>query len=334
MLQQTQVNTVIPYYERWMKEFPNVQVLAKAPLRRVLKCWEGLGYYSRARNLHQAAQRIVKKWEGKLPDSREKLEELPGIGSYTAGAIASIAFNKLEPILDGNVIRVLSRLFALEEPVDKTHGRNKLWEMAENLVARTKKPGDFNQALMELGALLCLPENPKCALCPVENFCEAHRLKKECEFPVKSARMKIEKLRTIAAVIWKKNRVFLKKQSSNERWGGLWIFPQWVFNNGKDERRFLEARLKEDFGIRVENLKPRAELKHGFTKYQVRLRVYEGKIQFPDGWADLRVHPQPRITGRHRGRSLQYGWVPPQKISDLPLPSPHQKIARLIQRDA
>lgn len=310
MLQQTQVSTVIPYYERWMKHFPHVEKLARAPLDQVLKNWEGLGYYRRARNLHTAAKMIVKKYGGKIPDSKERLQELPGIGRYTAGAIASIAFGKAEPILDGNVRRVLSRLTALREPVDKTSGEKRLWGISKTLVRSTNAPGDFNQALMELGALICLPENPKCSFCPLNNLCEAHRLKRETDFPVKARRKKTESLKTVALVIWKKGRVLLQKQPLEARWGGLWLFPQWIYANGKPEKAFLEERVQKDLGIQLDRVRPTMELEHGFTKYRVRLRVYEGKT--------LR---SPR----------QLSWVEPQNLKHLPLPRPHQKIAQRIQ---
>lgn len=340
MLQQTQVNTVIPYYERWMKNFPHLGRLAAAPLSRVLKSWEGLGYYSRARNLHRTAKIIVKKWGGKFPDSRETLEMLPGIGGYTAGAIASIAFNKPEPILDGNVKRVLARVFALREPVDQTNGEKKLWVIAHELVvgvglvpargvthrAPTRgaptgaglkyRYGDFNQSLMELGALVCLPENPKCFACPLGKTCQAHRLKKEMEFPVRAHREKTERLKTVAVVIWKNGRVLLEKQPLRARWGGLWMFPQWVYKNGKPERDFLKEKVQQERGVEIRRLRPKAEIEHGFTKYRVRLRVYEGEAL------------------SHNGLPAMTRWIKPEKLALLPLPRPHQKIAALIQNHA
>ena len=169
MLQQTQVDTVLPYYKRWLRTFPGVRQLAVAPLARVLKLWEGLGYYARARNLHKTAKIVTRQFHGKFPAQTAELRKLPGIGRYTAGALASIAFNQPEPILDGNVKRVLSRLFALKEAVDTRTGEEKLWKTSKDLVEAVpsrRMCGDFNQALMELGALVCLPENPGCGACP------------------------------------------------------------------------------------------------------------------------------------------------------------------------
>lgn len=337
MLQQTQVKTVIPYYGQWIKKFPNVASLAKAPLDGVLKCWSGLGYYLRARNIHRTAKWLLRNREGKFPDSVEELCKLPGIGAYTAGAIASIAFGKPEPVLDGNVMRVLSRVFVVKEPVDQMRGRNKLWEIARDLLvgagfippegamncAPTSRRlnrlyGDFNQALMELGAMVCLPENPRCPVCPLQKLCKAHRLKREEDFPVKSRRQKLEKLRTLAAVIWKRGDVLIEKQPLEKRWGGLWAFPHWVHRNGKSELEFLDGQTKKNLGIQIKKWRPLSEIHHGFTKYNVRLRVYEGSAL---------------DCGRGVPLPLQV-WVDPARLPSLPFPSPHRKIAQLIQDNA
>lgn len=324
MLQQTQVDTVTPYYKHWIKTFPNLTKLAHAPLSRVLKCWEGLGYYRRARNLHRSAKIMVGKGGAKFPNTVTELQKLPGIGHYTAGAISSIAFNRPEPILDGNVKRVLARVLALREPVDKTSGEKKLWEAARRLVEGAEQPGDFNQALMELGALLCLPENPKCFICPLEKICKAHEMKKEDRFPVKARREKVEKLKTVAAVIWKKDKVLLEKQPLESRWGGLWTFPQWISNHRKPETEFLEERVRKDLGLRIRALKPKMELEHGFTKYRIRLKVFEGKVALVDSV----------ITRKPLDGGAMARWVDYQKISRLPLPRPHQKIAQGIENHA
>lgn len=328
MLQQTQVNTVIPYYKRWMEKFPTLRKLAEARLLQVLRYWAGLGYYSRARNMHRAAKLIVKERGGKFPNSTKKLMQLPGIGRYTAGAIASIAFGKPEPILDGNVMRVLSRVFALRDPIDINAGKEKLWEISRDLVTggRSFDPGDLNQSLMELGALVCLPDNPKCSICCLKKICQAKRLSKESEFPIKSKNKKIERLRTVAAIIWKNGRVLLKRQLQKERWGGLWIFPQWIYANGENETEFLKDKLRRELGIRVNDLKPKTELIHGYTKYRVRLRVFDGKV----------LGRRDTVTAPKEGGEtppLQV-WIKPKNFSRLPLPSPHQKIARLIQSHA
>jgi len=338
MLQQTQVKTVTPYYLRWMRQFPTVHRLARAPLARVLKSWEGLGYYSRARNLHRAAKRVVKKFGGRLPERAEELKKLPGIGRYTAGAIASIAFNQPEPVLDGNVKRVLARVFAMKDPVDQTKGEKKLWQVAHELIAYVQKgAGDFNQSLMELGALVCLPENPRCGVCPLTKTCLAHRQRREMDFPVKARKERPEKLRTVAAVLWKNGRVLVERQPLRGRWGGLWMFPQWTHTNGKPEKKFLQKKIDSDLGLKIGNLKQRLELKHGFTKYRVRLRVYEG-----DGGSAVVASPAKRdeaISGRRllrrpRGLLAMTRWARPDRLARLAFPSPHQKIAAMVQTHA
>ncbi len=342
MLQQTQVETVIPYYHRWLSAFPTIKALAGASLSEVLKLWEGLGYYARARNLHRAAKMIVKNHGRKFPDSAEALRRLPGIGRYTAGAIASIAFNEPEPILDGNVKRVLSRLGAMREPIDSSEGERKLWQWARTLVeVEPSKAGDFNQSLMELGALICLAERPKCSICPVWRFCEAHRLKKEEDFPVKSRREKVERLRTVAAVVRRRGRLLLEKQPLHGRWGGLWTFPHWVHKNGADESEFLKNRLRRELGIRVTRLRPKMTVEHGFTKYRVRLEVYEGRVSslrarqssaageaISVAWRLLR---RPCcLRRRQQGLLAMTIFESASDLSHLPIPRPHQKIVQAL----
>ena len=184
MLQQTQVTTVIRYYERFLVAFPTVFDLAAAERDTVLKLWEGLGYYSRARNLHRAAQMVAGELGGQFPNTAEKLQDIPGIGRYTAGAIASIAFDEAAPILDGNVIRVFARLFDIDDDVTQTATKNHLWEIAEVLVP-AENPGDYNQALMELGRTVCKPRNPLCEECPIRRFCEAYANGVQEQRPVK-----------------------------------------------------------------------------------------------------------------------------------------------------
>jgi len=268
MLQQTQVDTVIPYYEKWIQRFPTLQHLAKAKLSDVLKYWAGLGYYRRARMLHQAACQIAKNLQGKIPQTPLELMKLPGIGRYTAGAIASIAFGVKTPVLDGNVIRVLTRLFAISEDVGKGETLERLWKIAESLVPE-KNPGDFNQALMELGATLCTPENPQCQKCPVSSHCKAHEIKRETHFPVKLRKEKLEKKRTVALILRDNGTVLIQKQPETGRWGGLWTFPFW-----KDKKSMLQ-----EVEMAATNLKRRLTLHHGFTRYQIQLDVYEYQIK-------------------------------------------------------
>ena len=226
MLQQTQVATVLPYFERFLRRFPDVRALARAKESDVLKLWAGLGYYSRARNLHQAAKTIVAEQGGELPRSFERILELPGIGRYTAGAILSIAFGEPYPVLDGNVMRVFARLFALRADVKSAAMQRRMWTLAEQLLNRAR-PGDWNQALMELGALICTPEAPDCGRCPLENLCAARRMGLETRLPRTAAAKKPVDL--IWTCIWseKDGKILLHRRPAGERFlPGHWGFPE------------------------------------------------------------------------------------------------------------
>ncbi len=313
MLQQTQVQTVIPYYERWLKRFPDIKGLAKAPEAEVMKHWAGLGYYRRARMIHEAAKFVVEKKQGEFPGNAKELLALPGIGRYTAGAVASIAYGEKTPVLDGNVIRILTRLAAIKEDIGKPKTIEKLWELAGSLVPKSN-PGDFNQAMMELGATLCTPQNPACLLCPVMNFCEGRKKGAPENYPVKQEKIKLEKIKTAALILRKNGKILLQKQTAKERWGGLWVFP---FE--KDLRSLLEKlRIPEI------DLKHKLTIRHGFTKYQISLDVYEHTLSF------LRGAPERR---RSNIKSPGMQWFPVKELSDLAFPSPHQKIVKKILKD-
>ncbi len=226
MLQQTTVATATPYFGRFLRRFPDIKALADAAEEDVLNAWAGLGYYSRARNLRRAAQRIVSEHGGRFPDSFEAVLDLPGIGRYTAGAILSIAFGKPHPVLDGNVIRVFSRLFAIQDDVKKTETVKKLWAKAEELVDR-ERPGDWNQALMELGATVCLPESPRCGDCPVARWCAAKKRGLQDRLPSAGPRREPVDLSWTCLWIERGGRVLLWKRADDERFlRGHWSLPE------------------------------------------------------------------------------------------------------------
>ncbi len=217
MLQQTQVDTVIPYYHRFLSKFPTFAVLAKAPLDHVLKQWEGLGYYSRARNLHALAQAVAESSEEKLPSTYEDLIKLPGIGRYTAGAVLSIAFNKNYPVVDGNVQRVLARYVGIRQDVGKSETQKKIWALATSLVP-AGQAGDYNQALMELGALICIPRQPRCPLCPVQSNCWARKHGLQNEIPLKRKKRPFRILISARALFGEEGRSL----SASGRLKGCW----------------------------------------------------------------------------------------------------------------
>ena len=299
MLQQTQVVTVIPYYERWLKNFPNLTSLARAPLSKVLKHWAGLGYYRRARMLHKAAQWIQSELNGEVPLTADALLKLPGIGRYTAGAIASIAFGQKTPVLDGNVIRILTRIFGIPQSIDLQTTVEKLWKVATSILP-DKTPGDFNQALMELGATVCFPSAPQCPKCPAKTFCAAHQKSKETFYPVRSRIEKYEKIHMTALILLNERReVWVEKQPEHGRWGGLWTFPFW---RTKEEM----LRHAKSHGAQPIHF---MTLQHGFTKYRIRLEVFEAVIR----------RKQHRQTHHKR-------WIPLIGLREMAFPSPHRKI--------
>lgn len=278
MLQQTQITTVIPYYERWMARFPTVEALAAAPLADVLKLWQGLGYYSRARNLHKAARVIVDNHGGRLPDTVPGLEQLPGVGRYTAGAIASIAYGRRAPVLDGNVIRVLSRLVDLPDDVTVSATRTHLWHLAEQTVP-DERPGDFNQALMELGQTICLPAAPRCLLCPLSACCLARARGTQAERPVRPARKQTPHYDVVAAIIWedgrpaRAGRFLIAQRPLDGLLGGLWEFPGGKQEPGEELPETLRREIAEELGIGVEPGAFLTAIDHAYTHFRITLHA-------------------------------------------------------------
>lgn len=302
MLQQTQVKTVIPYWQRWMGELPTIQSLAKAPPEKIHKLWEGLGYYTRVRNMQKAAQMIVETHGGKFPDNFEDVLSLPGIGRYTAGAICSIAFNQATPIVDGNVIRVLTRLYGIaENPRDKQTNA-KLWQMAEALVQRsTGKCSELNQSLMELGALVCTPQQPQCGICPVKTMCVAHQ--KNCveTLPNLGKRQTATARRFVAFVVERRGKFFVQQRPANVVNGHLWEFPN-VEVNATGARR---DSLASDFQLEGPSA-PLCRIKHSITRYRITLEAFRAKfssaqsIQRPGEWRSLDELQRLAFPSAHR----------------------------------
>jgi len=273
MLQQTRVETVIRYYTNWMECFPTIPALAKAPLQEVLVAWEGLGYYGRVRNLHRAAQIVNSKHSGKLPSDLEALRRLPGIGRYTAGAIASMAFGLDEPVLDGNIRRIIARVFNLTEPARSTLAERLSWKLArENL-----PPGNasaFNQALMDFGAMVCTPRAPDCPSCPLAGFCQARALGVQEDRPVTSKKSVIPHYTVTAAVIQRGERVLIAQRPLNGLLGGLWEFPGGKVENGEELAACLQREIREELGVYVRVGEPFGVYRHAYTHFRVTVHAF------------------------------------------------------------
>ena len=293
MLQQTQVERVKEYFARFVARFPDVQALARAREREVLRHWEGLGYYRRARQLHAAARVIVAEHGGEFPRTVADLRELPGIGRYTAGAIASIAFGVPAPIVEANSRRVLARLVGYDRPTGGSAGDGPIWEIAERLVPK-KQPGRFNQALMDLGATICTPTRPRCPACPLAAACVARRTGRTETIPVAGARTATQRLTETAVVLRRRGEVLLERRGPGEWWEGLWDFP-----------RLTGKRLPSDRRLGV--------VTYTVTHHQVRCTVVE------------RV-----VTGRSPRAAAGRHWLAPAKLAGLPLAAPARRIAALL----
>lgn len=275
MLQQTQIETVIPYYMRFLKTYPTVEELANAPLDDVLKMWEGLGYYSRARNLHKTAQIVAHEYGGVFPNTVEGLLKLSGVGRYTAGAIASIAFGVSASVLDGNVIRVFTRLLDIDDDVTQTSTKNKLWEIADDWIP-VQHAGDYNQALMELGQSICRPKNPTCADCPIHSHCLAFKNGTQSERPVKKKKAPTPHVDVTAGLIRNdEGKLLIAQRPMDGLLGGLWEFPGGKLEDGETMEECLARELQEELAIHVEVHDLFVAVNHAFTHFKITLHTFE-----------------------------------------------------------
>jgi A/G-specific adenine glycosylase len=278
MLQQTQVDTVIPYYERFLKTFPSVKALAEAPLSSILKAWENLGYYSRAKHLHETAKIIVNDLGGSFPGNPEDLRKLPGIGSYTAGAIASIAFGHAFPAVDGNVRRILCRIFAIEKSPKAPKVIQSLEQLAGELVPK-KNPGEFNSAVMDLGATLCRPKAPRCQDCPLASLCRARTMGLENELPQVEKRAKIPHRQGVCAVIFDvSGRLLVVQRPGTGLLASLWKLPGGFSTCKKDLPGELIRKVKEELGIEILAGEKLGEVDHAYTHFRLTLHAFEARL--------------------------------------------------------
>jgi A/G-specific adenine glycosylase len=314
MLQQTQVKTVLPYYDRWLTAFPTVQALASADQQQVLKLWQGLGYYARARNLHRAAQVIVQNHDAQFPEQLEAVMQLPGIGQTTAGGILSAAFDQPVAILDGNVKRVLSRLLAL--PVPPAKAMPHLWQVSEALLD-LRSPRDFNQALMDLGATLCTPKQPACAACPWTPYCQAHTLNRPTDFPMTETRNPIPQKIIGVAVIWnERGEILIDRRKQDGLLGGLWEFPGGKVEAGEGIQDCIRREIQEELAIAIEVGDHLITVEHAYSHFRVSLNVHHCRY--------LSGEPQPLECD-------EICWVSLADIDQFPFPAANVKIIAALR---
>jgi A/G-specific adenine glycosylase len=318
MLQQTRAETVAPYFEHWMQRFPDVESLAAASLEEVLIAWEGLGYYARARRLHRAARQVVTEFEGHLPPDRQQLLALPGIGRYTAGAILSLAFGLPEPTLDGNVTRVLVRLFDIEADVSKASSQELLWKIASELVAQApaNHAGDLNEALMERGALVCRPGAPHCGECPLSEICIAKRQGLQTKRPVKPNRRCPPHFPAVAGVIRDgEGRLLVMKRNIGGLLGGLWGFPGGLARDHDQLADSLEDAVANLTGVEIAVGEAFLSFRHAYSHFSITLHAYHCELR----------------SGTARPlKCAQVLWAHPVELDRYPFPVTDRKIIQSL----
>jgi len=310
MLQQTQVETVIPYYHRFLARFPTLRSLAEAGLDEVLKVWEGLGYYARARHLHQAAQQVMERHNGQLPAEREALLALPGIGPYTAGAILSLAFGQDAAVLDGNVRRVLSRLFAVDDSPRLGATRRRLWHLAEALLP-SGQAGSFNQALMDLGATVCTPRDPHCGDCPLSEVCQGYHSGDPERYPARVQRRPLPHYDVAAGVIWRGDQLLISKRYTDDLLGGLWELPGGRQEEGETLEECLVREVREELGIEIAVNALLMTVRHAYTHFRVTLHVFHCRY----------LSGEPQTLG-----CADWRWVRPDELNHFAFPAADRRI--------
>jgi len=315
MLQQTTVTAVIPYFERFLTRFPTLVDLAAAEEEEVLRYWEGLGYYSRARNIHKAARKLVEEHAGEFPREVASLMRLPGIGRYTAGAIVSFAFDRPAPIVEANTLRLYARLLGYDGDPRSTAGQVLLWEFAEAVLPR-KGAGKLNQALMDLGATVCTPREPTCGECPVRLFCRAAAEGRQQEIPRPVVRPEPTQVTEATLAVFRDDAVLLYRRNADERWAGLWDFPRFpAADSPGSVRRSLRESLEARFGVSARIGPLLTELRHTVTRFRITLQCYLAEHQ----------------ATTHAAEGEQLRWVSLEELADYPLSVTGRKFARLLE---
>ncbi|MEX2118564.1 MAG: A/G-specific adenine glycosylase [Pirellulales bacterium] len=314
MLQQTQAATVEPYFRRFLRQFPSLRALAAAPEEQVLLAWEGLGYYRRARQLHRAARMIVEEHRGRFPRDAAAVRTLPGIGRYTAGAIASIAFDAREAIVEANTVRLFSRLLAYAGDTGQAAAQRLFWEFAEQLLPASGA-GRFNQALMELGSLVCVPREPHCGRCPVAALCPTHRDGLEQVIPRAASRPPVTSVREAALVVRRRGRVLLARRDQAPRWAGLWDFPRFELDGPCDDEQFdLAEQLHSLTGVVARPAGLLATLKHSVTRFRITLDC----------------HLADYVSSGRAPEGTELKWTRPGELESYPLSATGRRLSRLL----
>ncbi len=314
MLQQTALKTVIPYFEHWMARFPSIESLAQSSLPEVLSTWEGLGYYGRARNLHKSAQILVQDYDGSLPDEVNRLVKLPGVGRYTAGAIASIAFGRDEPTLDGNIRRVLARYFDVDEDTRSARGEQILWQLAARHLP-SGRAGEYNQALMDLGASVCTPKLPDCPSCPLAEGCQARVLGLQEQRPVRPARPVIPHYVVTAAVIQRDGRWLITRRPLDGLLGGMWEFPGGKQQEGEDLPTCLQREIREELGAEILVGEQLGAYRHAYTHFRVTVHAFEC---------------QQAAGAPHPIQAADLAWVATDELSGYPMGKIDRQISQSL----
>jgi A/G-specific adenine glycosylase len=314
MLQQTQVQTVLPYYQKFLSLFPDVKHLADADLQKVLKAWEGLGYYARARNMHRAAKILVEQTAGKLPENWTSVRALPGVGDYIAAAILSLAFNQPYAVVDGNVKRVLARLYEISAPINKSSSYKIFKETAGYLLDH-RHPGIFNQAMMELGAIICKPGKPKCNACPVCSLCHANRTGSVDKFPKRIKPPKTPLHHIAVGVIYKNDHMLITRRKLEGLLGGLWEFPGGKIKKHETPESACVREIKEEVNLGVTVTGHIAQVKHAYTHFKILMDVFSCRY----------VSGEVKLNG-----PIDFRWIMRQEIEQYPFPKANHKFIHLL----
>lgn len=317
MLQQTQVKKVVEYYQKFIGQFPDVHALARANLQQVLKAWEGMGYYARARNLHRATQIVVMEKDGKIPENYEDFKKLPGAGEYITAAVLSQAFNVPHAVVDGNVKRVLSRVSLIEKPVNSSSS-NRIFKEKADLLLERRKPGIFNQAMMELGAIVCQPRKPKCSDCPVSTFCQANKTNQQAKFPVTIQAKSIPEFHIAVGTIHKEGHILITQRQPNGLLGGLWEFPGGKVNLGENAEQACIRNIKEKTNLTIEISAFLTKINHAYTHFRIIMDVFN--CRFKSGTVVLNGHSD------HR-------WISIEEIDNFPFHAAHHRFIPLIKEN-